>query len=136
MEYFKVNLSFIEREPLQLVVFKDFFSGAWNSIKGRFRSAKEYIVKGKEAVKRVRDRIGEVKVTVPVGVVDTGVSRVMATEKRSLKELGQKFAVKVRGSGGKGSENLVRLIPGTPGKVTGRSSSKLGKNMFTGMGLS
>lgn len=41
------------RKAVNPAVFKDFFSGAWNSMKGRFRSAKEYIVKGKEAVKKV-----------------------------------------------------------------------------------
>ncbi|BCB04107.1 hypothetical protein KH172YL63_22400 [Bacillus sp. KH172YL63] len=35
----------------------------------------------------------------------------------------------------KGSGEVNRLIPGTPGKVTGGSSTKLGKNMFEGMGL-
>ncbi|MCM3539105.1 pre-toxin TG domain-containing protein [Priestia endophytica] len=43
------------RKAVNPTVFKDFFSGAWNSMKGRFRSAKEYIVKGKEAVKKVGD---------------------------------------------------------------------------------
>ncbi|YCA42410.1 pre-toxin TG domain-containing protein [Bacillus sp. JZ8] len=43
------------RKAVNPAVFKDFFSGAWNSMKGRFRSAKEYIVKGKEAVKKVGD---------------------------------------------------------------------------------
>ncbi|OAK34352.1 AHH domain-containing protein [Bacillus wiedmannii] len=39
-------------------------------------------------------------------------------------------------SGGvKGTGEGNRLIPGTPGKVTGGSSTKLGKNMFEEMGL-
>ncbi|KZD64329.1 MULTISPECIES: AHH domain-containing protein [Bacillus] len=39
-------------------------------------------------------------------------------------------------SGGvKGTGEVNRLIPGTPGKVTGGSSTKLGKNMFDEMGL-
>ena len=39
-------------------------------------------------------------------------------------------------SGGvKGTGEGTRLIPGTPGKVTGGSSTKLGKNMFEEMGL-
>ncbi|WP_438347712.1 AHH domain-containing protein [Paenibacillus sp. FA6] len=33
------------------------------------------------------------------------------------------------------SKNAERLIPGTPGKVTGGSSTKLGKNMFEEMGV-
>ncbi|HFJ9422408.1 MULTISPECIES: hypothetical protein [Bacillus cereus group] len=42
----------------------------------------------------------------------------------------------IRGSGGtKGTGEGTRLIPGTPGKVTGGSSTKLGKNMFEEMGL-
>ncbi|WP_236004286.1 AHH domain-containing protein [Heyndrickxia sporothermodurans] len=41
------------------------------------------------------------------------------------------FAAKL----GKSSSESTRLIPGTPGKVTGGSSSKLGKNMFEEMGL-
>ncbi|MDX5867585.1 AHH domain-containing protein [Bacillus cereus group sp. BfR-BA-01119] len=35
----------------------------------------------------------------------------------------------------KGTGEGTRLIPGTPGKVTGGSSTKLGKNMFEEMGL-
>ncbi|WP_366518555.1 AHH domain-containing protein, partial [uncultured Psychrobacillus sp.] len=35
----------------------------------------------------------------------------------------------------KGAGEVNRLIPGTPGKVTGGSSTKLGKNMFEEMGL-
>ncbi|WP_256252497.1 MULTISPECIES: AHH domain-containing protein [Bacillus] len=39
-------------------------------------------------------------------------------------------------SGGvKGTGEVNRLIPGTPGKVTGGSSTKLGENMFEEMGL-
>ncbi|MCM3539099.1 hypothetical protein [Priestia endophytica] len=72
-------------------------------MKSRFRSAKEYIVKGKEAVKRVREGIRNVKVPVGVRVADTGMgARMVVPEKRSLKELGQQFAVKVRESGSKG----------------------------------
>lgn len=83
------------RKAVNPVVFKDFFSGAWNSMKGRFRSAKEYLVKGQEAVKRVREDIGNVKVPVGVRVADTGMgARMIVPEKRSLKELGQQFAVK------------------------------------------
>ncbi|WP_235920066.1 AHH domain-containing protein [Heyndrickxia coagulans] len=39
------------------------------------------------------------------------------------------------GPGNKGAGEVNRLIPGTPGKVTGGSSTKLGKNMFEEMGL-
>ncbi|NMD71268.1 hypothetical protein HHO41_13270 [Bacillus sp. DNRA2] len=43
--------------------------------------------------------------------------------------------VKVGSGGTKGAGDVKRLIPGTPGKVTGGSSTKLGKNMFEEMGL-
>lgn len=83
------------RKAVNPAVFKDFFSGAWNSMKGRFRSAKEYLVKGQEAVKRVREGIGKIEVPVGVRVADTGMgARMIVPEKRSLKELGQQFAVK------------------------------------------
>lgn len=99
------------RKAVNPAVFKDFFSGAWNSMKGRFRSAKEYIVKGKEAVKRVRENIGNVKVPVGVRVADTGMgARMIVPEKRSLKELGQQFAVKVRESGSKGTREGTKGI--------------------------
>ncbi|NMW08894.1 T7SS effector LXG polymorphic toxin [Bacillus velezensis] len=49
----------------------------------------------------------------------------------AVKDLG---IVKMVGSGSSGS-TPTRLIPGTPGKVTGGSSTKLGKNMFEQMGL-
>ncbi|URM44118.1 T7SS effector LXG polymorphic toxin [Bacillus velezensis] len=49
----------------------------------------------------------------------------------AVKDLG---VVKMAGSGSSGS-TPTRLIPGTPGKVTGGSSTKLGKNMFEQMGL-
>ncbi|TJZ72461.1 transposase [Bacillus amyloliquefaciens] len=49
----------------------------------------------------------------------------------AVKDLG---IVKMAGSGSSGS-TPTRLIPGTPGKVTGGSSTKLGKNMFEQMGL-
>ncbi|MFP7174501.1 HNH endonuclease [Priestia filamentosa] len=85
------------RKAVNPAVFKDFFSGAWNSMKGRFRSAKEYIVKGKEAVKRVRENIGKVEVPVGVRVADTGVGmRTIVPEKRSIKDLTSQFAVKVK----------------------------------------
>ncbi|RAS80687.1 pre-toxin TG domain-containing protein [Priestia endophytica] len=96
------------RKAVNPAVFKDFFSGAWNSMKGRFRSAKEYIVKGKEAVKRVRQGIGNVKVPVGVRVADTGMgARMIVPEKRSLKELGQQFSMK---SGGSGSKGIVKPV--------------------------
>lgn len=82
------------RKAVNPAVFKDFFSGAWNSMKGRFRSAKEYLVKGQEAVKRVRENIGKIEVPVGVRVADTGMgARMIVPEKRSLKELGQQFIV-------------------------------------------
>ncbi|MCY8069754.1 T7SS effector LXG polymorphic toxin [Bacillus inaquosorum] len=50
---------------------------------------------------------------------------------KAVKDLG---IVKMVGRGNSGS-TTTRLIPGTPGKVTGGSSTKLGKNMFEQMGL-
>ncbi|MEC5228039.1 T7SS effector LXG polymorphic toxin [Bacillus inaquosorum] len=50
---------------------------------------------------------------------------------KAVKDLG---IVKMVGRGSSGS-TTTRLIPGTPGKVTGGSSTKLGKNMFEQMGL-
>ncbi|MGW9574278.1 AHH domain-containing protein, partial [Paenibacillus terrae] len=47
-----------------------------------------------------------------------------------MKEMEESAAKKVEGTG-----ESKRLIPGTPGKVTGGSSTKLGKNMFEEMGL-
>ncbi|MGG1217944.1 HNH endonuclease [Priestia endophytica] len=73
-------------------------------MKGRFRSAKEYLVKGQEAVKRVRENIGKIEVPVGVRVADTGMgARMIVPEKRSLKELGQQFAVKSESFGTKGT---------------------------------
>ncbi|MGQ3376810.1 deaminase domain-containing protein [Priestia endophytica] len=78
-------------------------------MKGRFRSAKEYVVKGKEAVKRVRENIGNVKIPVGVRVADTGMgARMIVPEKRSLKELGQQFSMK---SGGSGSRGTGKVYP-------------------------
>ncbi|MFP3888500.1 hypothetical protein U8V97_23960 [Priestia filamentosa] len=66
-------------------------------MKGRFRSAKEYLVKGQEAVKRVRENIGKIEVPVGVRVADTGVGmRTIVPEKRSIKDLTSQFAVKVK----------------------------------------
>ncbi|MED3725803.1 pre-toxin TG domain-containing protein [Priestia filamentosa] len=99
------------RKAVNPAVFKDFFSGAWNSMKGRFRSAKEYLVKGQEAVKRVREGIGNVKVPVGVRVADTGMgARMIVPEKRSLKELGQQFAVKSGSSGTKGTGKNPEIV--------------------------
>ncbi|MFP3727365.1 pre-toxin TG domain-containing protein [Priestia filamentosa] len=96
------------RKAVNSAVFKDFFSGAWNSMKGRFRSAKEYLVRGQEAVKRVRENIGKVEVPVGVRVADTGMgARMIVPEKMSLKELGQQFAVK-RGSSNSRANTVVK----------------------------
>jgi hypothetical protein len=82
------------RKAVNPAVFKDFFSGAWNSMKGRFRSAKEYLVKGQEAVKRVRENIGKIEVPVGVRVADTGVGvKAVVPEKKSVQDLYQNFAV-------------------------------------------
>ncbi|WP_353957787.1 AHH domain-containing protein [Peribacillus sp. NJ4] len=63
-------------------------------------------------------------------------------EKQTIKEAYQKFTVKdskVEGGSGenvpKGTGEVKRLIPGSPGKVTGGSSTKLGKKLFEEMGL-
>ncbi|WP_070128265.1 AHH domain-containing protein [Bacillus mycoides] len=45
-----------------------------------------------------------------------------------MKETGEKVF-------GKGTGEATRLIPGTPGKVTGGSSTKLGQNLLESMGL-
>ncbi|MED1408085.1 AHH domain-containing protein [Bacillus paramycoides] len=49
------------------------------------------------------------------------------------KTLGELFSV--ANSGTRGTGNVNRIIPGTPGVVTGGNSTKLGKNMMTEMGL-
>ncbi|WHX80914.1 AHH domain-containing protein [Priestia flexa] len=48
---------------------------------------------------------------------------------------GNGVGTKVRDESGKGTGEATRLIPGTPGKVTGGSSTKLGQNLLESMGL-
>ncbi|WP_321145677.1 AHH domain-containing protein, partial [Bacillus mycoides] len=62
------------------------------------------------------------------GKVGGGGSNSLKDAYQFMKETGEKVF-------GKGTVEATRLIPGTPGKVTGGSSTKLGKNMFKEMGL-
>ncbi|WP_241675967.1 AHH domain-containing protein, partial [Bacillus wiedmannii] len=65
------------------------------------------------------------------GFAMAGVGNVSGGGQYSLKEAYQYMESKVVKGTGEGS----RIIPGTPGIVTGGNSTKLGKNMMTEMGL-
>ncbi|MFU1719883.1 AHH domain-containing protein [Bacillus velezensis] len=93
-----------------------------------------------EKGKKILDQVKEFKVPTNVKIrVHKTVTPDGATfpiihadvKTKAVKDLG---IVKMVGSGSSGS-TPTRLIPGTPGKVTGGSSTKLGKNMFEQMGL-
>ncbi|MBW7978523.1 T7SS effector LXG polymorphic toxin [Bacillus velezensis] len=93
-----------------------------------------------EKGKKILDQVKEFKVPTNVKIrVHKTVTTDGATfpiihadvKTTAVKDLG---IVKMAGSGSSGS-TPTRLIPGTPGKVTGGSSTKLGKNMFEQMGL-
>ncbi|MFH0346204.1 T7SS effector LXG polymorphic toxin [Bacillus vallismortis] len=93
-----------------------------------------------EKGKKILDQVKEFKVPTNVKIrVHKTVTPDGATfpivhadvKTKAVKDLG---IVKMVGRGSSGS-TTTRLIPGTPGKVTGGSSTKLGKNMFEQMGL-
>ncbi|TYS09996.1 transposase [Bacillus subtilis] len=93
-----------------------------------------------EKGKKILDQVKEFKVPTNVKIrVHKTVTPDGATfpivhaevKSKAVKDLG---IVKMVGRGSSGS-TTTRLIPGTPGKVTGGSSTKLGKNMFEQMGL-
>ncbi|KYD06491.1 T7SS effector LXG polymorphic toxin [Bacillus atrophaeus] len=93
-----------------------------------------------EKGKKILDQVKEFKVPTNVKIrVHKTVTPDGATfpivhadvKTKAVKDLG---IVKMVSSGG-GRSATTRLIPGTPGKVTGGSSTKLGKNMFEEMGL-
>lgn len=115
---------------------------------------------GKNMVQSLRDNNTLKNTLIPVGVswMDTaGIGIKMPVVRFSkVGEIGEDFTKArvvakddpyqhIKGSGGsgvssegsvvKGTGEVNRLIPGTPGKVTGGSSTKLGKNMFEEMGL-
>ncbi|MDQ0216873.1 hypothetical protein J2S13_003371 [Oikeobacillus pervagus] len=96
----------------------------------------------KKTLESLRHHIGEIQVPVRLRQeklsIGTGDVSIYGVETKTLREINQQaFSVKddrVRGVT-KGTGEGSRIIPGTPGIVTGGNSTKLGKNMMTEMGL-
>ncbi|MGG3401627.1 hypothetical protein BKK39_16540 [Bacillus cereus] len=105
-------------------------------------------LKENKNLKNALDAMKNTPIPVAVRTVDTGIGmKLPYIESSTVGEVAGKFSKAsttakddayqlAKGSGGvKGTGEGTRLIPGTPGKVTGGSSTKLGKNMFEEMGL-
>ncbi|WP_249597983.1 T7SS effector LXG polymorphic toxin [Peribacillus frigoritolerans] len=102
---------------------------------------------GKTTLKNIGEEIGKKEIPKRISVEQVSLAGgpslpQVVMEKQTIKEAYQRFTVKdskVEGVSGesvpKGTGKVKRLIPGSPGKVTGGSSTKLGKNMFEEMGL-
>lgn len=102
---------------------------------------------GKTTLKNIGEELGKKEIPKRISVEQVSLAGgpslpQVVMEKQTIKEAYQKFTVKdrkVEGVSGesvpKGTGEVKRLIPGSPGKVTGGSSTKLGKNMFEEMGL-
>ncbi|MEB5452608.1 AHH domain-containing protein, partial [Virgibacillus pantothenticus] len=89
-------------------------------------------------------KAGMAKVKMPVFYreqLSTGDSTIpiVGMERKPLGEIRPQMFVVKNGGGGKieakGAAEVNRLIPGTPGKITGGNSNKLGKNMLEDMGI-
>ncbi|MED3577270.1 AHH domain-containing protein [Bacillus thuringiensis] len=114
-------------------------------------------LKENKTLKNALDAMENTPIPVAVRTVDTGIGiKLPYIESSTVGEVAGKFskastAAKddayqlAKGSGGsgvskegsvaKGTGEATRLIPGTPGKVTGGSSTKLGQNLLESMGL-
>ncbi|MCQ6535549.1 AHH domain-containing protein [Bacillus mycoides] len=114
-------------------------------------------LKENKTLKNALDAMKNTPIPVAVRTVDTGIGmKLPYIEYSTVGEVAGKFskastAAKddayqlTKGSGGsgvskegslaKGTGEATRLIPGTPGKVTGGSSTKLGQNLLESMGL-
>ncbi|AFQ14109.1 AHH domain-containing protein [Bacillus thuringiensis] len=114
-------------------------------------------LKENKTLKNALDAMKNTPIPVAVRTVDTGIGiKLPYIESSTVGEVAGKFskastAAKddayqlAKGSGGsgvskegsvaKGTGEATRLIPGTPGKVTGGSSTKLGQNLLESMGL-
>ncbi|ACK96370.1 hypothetical protein CON48_21935 [Bacillus thuringiensis] len=105
-------------------------------------------LKENKTLKNALDAMKNTPIPVAVRTVDTGIGmKFPYIESSTVGEVAGKFskastAAKddayqlAKGSGGvKGTGEATRLIPGTPGKVTGGSSTKLGQNLLESMGL-
>lgn len=114
-------------------------------------------LKENKTLKNALDAVKNTPIPVAVRMVDTGIGvKIPYVESSTVGEVAGKFskastAAKddayqlAKGSGGsgvskegsvaKGTGNGTRLIPGTPGKVTAESSTKLGQNLLESMGL-
>ncbi|QWG42494.1 hypothetical protein EXW35_29775 (plasmid) [Bacillus mycoides] len=98
-------------------------------IGGKLEEIMAFTNKLPSSMKNVVEKIKNIEI--PNLFRETAAAGVGSVEER--KTLGELFSVAK--SETKGTGDGSRLIPGTPGKVTGGSSSKLGKNMFEEMGL-
>ncbi|MEK4933637.1 AHH domain-containing protein [Bacillus sp. FSL M7-1345] len=105
-------------------------------------------LKENKTLKNALDAMKNTNIPVAVRVADTGMGvKLPYIEYSTVGEVTGKLskasmAAKddayqlAKGSGGiKGTGEATRLIPGTPGKVTGGSSTKLGQNLLESMGL-
>ncbi|WP_342719241.1 WXG100 family type VII secretion target [Bacillus paramycoides] len=110
--------------------FADKIGSLWN--KGA-TTVKTTLLQGNEKIQHAVKTLLEYK-WIPgegKGFAMAGVGNVSGGGQYSLKEAYQYMESKVVKGTGEGS----RIIPGTPGIVTGGNSTKLGKNMMTEMGL-
>ncbi|MEC4698160.1 WXG100 family type VII secretion target [Bacillus anthracis] len=110
--------------------FADKIGSLWN--KGA-TTVKTTVLQGNEKIQHAVKTLLEYK-WIPgegKGFAMAGVGNVSGGGQYSLKEAYQYMESKVVKGTGEGS----RIIPGTPGIVTGGNSTKLGKNMMTEMGL-
>ncbi|EEM90164.1 hypothetical protein bthur0012_20330 [Bacillus thuringiensis serovar pulsiensis BGSC 4CC1] len=110
--------------------FADKIGSLWNkgatTVKTTFLQGNEKIQHAVKTLMEYKWIPGEGK-----GFAMAGVGNVSGGGQYSLKEAYQYMESKVVKGTGEGS----RIIPGTPGIVTGGNSTKLGKNMMTEMGL-
>ncbi len=110
--------------------FADKIGSLWNkgatTVKTTFLQGNEKIQHAVKTLLEYKWIPGEGK-----GFAMAGVGNVSGGGQYSLKEAYQYMESKVVKGTGEGS----RIIPGTPGIVTGGNSTKLGKNMMTEMGL-
>ncbi|WP_342379429.1 AHH domain-containing protein [Bacillus thuringiensis] len=99
-------------------------------------------LKENKNLKNALDAMKNTPIPVAVRMVDTGIGmRLPYIESSTVGEVAGKFSKASTAAKddayqlAKGTGEGSRIIPGTPGIVTGGNSTKLGKNMMTEMGL-
>ncbi len=99
-------------------------------------------LKENKTLKNALDAMKNTPIPVAVRTVDTGIGmKLPYIESSTVGEVAGKFSKASTAAKddayqlAKGTGEATRLIPGTPGKVTGGSSTKLGQNLLESMGL-